>query len=293
MYTETFDHGIQDKQPKIYNGSRSRKHSNHEVMNGSGSSSDDSSEGQIDANGTKSLSASARRSSSSSSSESSSDDFFRMGALNFTTSDASALASKSGKNYPFSSESSAKSDVDNSPRAPTPTYQVFNLSYSQKGMSPTASPPIQVMDRSGGYESSRIPSSVFERSTNPLEWSIASNESLFSLHIGQTSFPRENPFMFGELGMSEELTKSDELNMFNRIPSVKVEEIDSARKSVDTENLQTTETSDEAFKFERKLSEDQNEMKTLHQAASCKSSKSSASSLSRESGTTGHSFVPL
>ncbi|XP_048134994.1 uncharacterized protein LOC125315074 [Rhodamnia argentea] len=61
-------------------------------------------------------------------------------------------------------------------------------------MSPTQSPAIQVMDRSGGYNPYRIPSTVFERSkpSTPVEWSIASNESLFSIHIGNNSFSRDH-----------------------------------------------------------------------------------------------------
>ncbi|KAJ1389861.1 hypothetical protein SESBI_37981 [Sesbania bispinosa] len=311
MYTKSFDHSIKDEQAKISSesettdGSLSSENSISEVVDGVGSSS--GSERQIDVitigvsnfsdkhiNGTKSISASARRSSSSSSSESSSDDFFGMGALKFTTSDASALESKSRKDYVSSSESSAKSEVNNSPPVPTSTFPVFNVTHSQKGMSPTISPPIQVMDRSGGYDSSRISSSVFERSTNQLEWSFPSNDSLFSIQIGQNSFSRENALMFGELGLSEELTKSGELKTLNRTPSNVVEKIDKSRKkTVVIEDLKTREISEEAFKLEQEHSEDQNDIKTLHQAGSCKSSKSNASSLSHESATNAHSFVPL
>lgn len=308
MHTKRFDHSIKDKHEKICSetiddsGSSKFSDSNPEVIDGSGSSI--GSERQVDVmtrgesdknkysdthiNGTKSISASARKTNSSSSSESSSsDDFFRMDALKFTTSGAST--SKSGKEYVSSSESSAKSEVDNSLPVPTSTFQVYNVTQHQKGMSPTVSPPIQVMDRSGGYDPSRIPSSVFERNmTSPLEWSIASNESLFSLHIGNNSFSREH--MFGELSMSRELTKSGELNLFSRTPSIILEETDTARKSVDVESPQITETPDKAFKLEERLgTEDQNEIKILHQAASCKSSKTY--SLSHDSRNSMHSFA--
>ncbi|XP_057448100.1 uncharacterized protein LOC130739732 isoform X2 [Lotus japonicus] len=297
MYTVTFAHSIKDS-IKDNQG----KNSNPEVFYGSGSSSD--SERQIDvidrgesgenASGSKSISASTRRSSSSSLSVSSSepDAFFGMDALTFTASDASELISKSGKTFVSSSESSAKSETDNSHRVPPSTGQLYNLSYNQKGMSPTASPPMQVMDRSGGYPS-RIPSSVFEITTNASEWSVASNESLFSIHLGRNSFPRDNPFLIDELVMPEELTKSGELNVFNQTPPVIVEEIDTARIEDDRENLQSTGTSDEDSKSERKLSNDGNEIKTLHQAAIYKSSKSDLSEFTIGSGSSVPSFVPL
>ncbi|XP_039023722.1 uncharacterized protein LOC120156475 [Hibiscus syriacus] len=75
------------------------------------------------------------------------------------------------------------------------------------------SPPIQVMDRViEGLDPYRVPSSVFDRSksTNPASWSIASNESLFSIQIGNTSFSREQflNFKSGEFFEDELLSTS-------------------------------------------------------------------------------------
>ncbi|XP_010260066.1 PREDICTED: uncharacterized protein LOC104599293 [Nelumbo nucifera] len=80
------------------------------------------------------------------------------------------------------------------------------------------SPPVQTMDRYDVPDPYRIPASVFERSksTTPLEWSVASNESLFSIHVGNNSFSRDHVYLFGrsgELTLSGELTKSGELKM--------------------------------------------------------------------------------
>jgi hypothetical protein len=307
MYTETFDHSIEDKIVEIYpediNGSRPIRHDSIEVLNGSECSSSDS-ERQIDVitrdesgdndspdahiKRTKSLSSSGRKSSSSSLSESS-DDFFGIDTLKFT---ASEPASKSGKNYASGSdESSAKSEADNSPPVPTSTYQVYNVAYSPKGMSPTISPPVQVMDRSGRCDSTRIPSSIFEiNSNNPLEWSLASNDSLFSIHIDRTSFSRDHTFKFRESHRSEELTKPVEQKMFNQIPSVTVEKIDIASKSDDIEKLKALE---ESFKFKPNFKEDQHDIKSLDEVARSMSTKSSVTSLSHESETIRHSFVPL
>ncbi|ERN07526.1 uncharacterized protein LOC18435749 [Amborella trichopoda] len=76
------------------------------------------------------------------------------------------------------------------------------------------SPPIQVMYKSEysnpsiskpetpSAEQYRIPSSVFARtkSQTPMEWSVASNESLFSIHVGNSSFSRDHVFLFGKSG---------------------------------------------------------------------------------------------
>lgn len=72
-------------------------------------------------------------------------------------------------------------------------------------------PPVQVMERTGDVAGSpspyRIPSSVFSRtkSTAPMEWSVASNESLFSIQMGNMSFTRDQAYWVGksqELGTS-------------------------------------------------------------------------------------------
>ncbi|CAL0308071.1 unnamed protein product [Lupinus luteus] len=296
---------MKDKHGNIFsedfydNESSEHSDSNTEVTNASGGSID--SEGQVNIknrgeigknnysdthiNGTKIISAST--SMSSSSSGSSSNGYYGIDTLKFTTSGAST--SKYGKDYVSSSESSSKFEVDYSLSAPTSTFQVDNVTHNQKDLPPTASPPIQVMDRSGGYDSARIPSAVFDRNTNPLEWSAASNDSLFSLHIEDNSFSREH--MFGEVSMSPELTKSGETDLFSRKPSVIIEEIDTARKSFGVENPQTTEASDEAFKFEERLSEDQSEIKNSDHSASSRSFKVNLSSFSHDSGNSMQSFA--
>ncbi|KAI3467243.1 hypothetical protein Pfo_023906 [Paulownia fortunei] len=79
-------------------------------------------------------------------------------------------------------------------------------------MSPTLSPPIQVMERPGDFDPNRIPASIFSRSSTPTEWSVASNDSLFSIRIGNSSFSRDHASKMGvDLYKSEELPKSREL----------------------------------------------------------------------------------
>ncbi|KAK9164930.1 hypothetical protein Scep_000121 [Stephania cephalantha] len=77
----------------------------------------------------------------------------------------------------------------------------------------TQSPPTQVMERPEDNASPyRIPSSVFARSksTTPMEWSVASNESLFSIHMGNNSFSRDHVFLMDrDFGKSGELINSN------------------------------------------------------------------------------------
>ncbi|CAN4088365.1 unnamed protein product [Withania somnifera] len=82
--------------------------------------------------------------------------------------------------------------------------QYFSRS-SSGNSSTTGSPPMQVMEHSTN-KSYRIPSRVFARdeSANPAEWSGASQESLFSIHMGTMSFTKDASFWqsaeLGELG---------------------------------------------------------------------------------------------
>ncbi|XP_006658487.1 uncharacterized protein LOC102713009 [Oryza brachyantha] len=48
----------------------------------------------------------------------------------------------------------------------------------------------------------RIPSSVFARSksTTPTDWSVTSNESLFSINVGNASFSKDHLFLYGKTG---------------------------------------------------------------------------------------------
>ncbi|XP_044485168.1 uncharacterized protein LOC123210761 [Mangifera indica] len=71
----------------------------------------------------------------------------------------------------------------------------------------TESPPAQVMERTDeddndSADPNRIPPHVFARtqSNNPAEWSIASNESLFSIHMGNMSFTRDQLSWMGKSG---------------------------------------------------------------------------------------------
>lgn len=73
---------------------------------------------------------------------------------------------------------------------------------------PTTSPPTQVMERPSESKH-RIPSSVFARSnSNTPDWSTTSNESLFSIQMGNMSFIKDDLWKSGEIGL-----KSAELEM--------------------------------------------------------------------------------
>lgn len=87
------------------------------------------------------------------------------------------------------------SDDDHGSSAST-TASASSPPHSKTPKPPTQPPPNQEMER---Y---RIPPSVFERnkSSTPADWSAASNESLFSIHMGNMSFANNDSWRSGELG---------------------------------------------------------------------------------------------
>ncbi|KAA8532896.1 hypothetical protein F0562_032987 [Nyssa sinensis] len=133
------------------------------------------------------------------------------------------------------------------------------------GMSSTQSPTIQVMERPGGYNPSRIPSSVFA-SKSPVpndQWSVASNDSLFSIQIGNNSFSRD--IMLGGYSYkSGELTKSSELIRLRSYPPATVGR-ESNQKSVDVgKNLRLAEAADQTMKRVSRTEGDQSEGNLPH-----------------------------
>lgn len=99
------------------------------------------------------------------------------------------------------------------PPGPVASPQVgpqTNVWSTQSGSS-SQSPQIPLAGgRPSGYDPSRIPSSVFAgKPSSAMDWSVASNESLFSIHVGNNSFSREQYLLM--LNKSEELGKLDEI----------------------------------------------------------------------------------
>ncbi|KAK1313019.1 hypothetical protein QJS10_CPA06g00943 [Acorus calamus] len=82
-------------------------------------------------------------------------------------------------------------------KSPRPNPDPPELASPDAKQSP---PAVQFMARSD--DPNRIPSSIFNRSksTTPQEWSVASNESLFSIHVGNSSFSRDHIILFGKSG---------------------------------------------------------------------------------------------
>ncbi|KAF5449515.1 hypothetical protein F2P56_029951 [Juglans regia] len=196
-------------------------------------------------------------------------------SLEFLFQGDSVVASKSGQSTPsfpspekdtqlaFQDESEVSSNIfsksderDNDGPDPLSTSQVPEINHESMvhGTSPTQSPQVQVMNRSGGYDPNRIPSSVFARSksTTPMEWSVASNESLFSLHIGNASFSKDHVFLFGDL-KPEELIKSDEL--FALSPTSPLPELGTDKKNIKiAHDSEATVVADEIVKDSERVS---------------------------------------
>ncbi|XP_024963850.1 uncharacterized protein LOC112504127 [Cynara cardunculus var. scolymus] len=88
-----------------------------------------------------------------------------------------------------------------SPQARGAISTTETLDLNTLNASPRQSPPIQVMRQPSGYDPNRIPSSIFTpKETNDSEWSLASDESLFSIQKGNNSFSLDNGFFISESG---------------------------------------------------------------------------------------------
>ncbi|KAG6779306.1 hypothetical protein POTOM_015679 [Populus tomentosa] len=81
------------------------------------------------------------------------------------------------------------------------------------------------------YDPNRLSSSIFAKPSNPAEWSGTSNESLFSIYIGNGSFSRDNAYMLyksGELPKFEETSNASP----SLSPVIEVESIDRKNKNL-------------------------------------------------------------
>ncbi|KAK9272184.1 hypothetical protein L1049_002555 [Liquidambar formosana] len=121
-----------------------------------------------------------------------------------------------------------------------------NTSVASMSGSAMQSPTVQMMGRTGGYDPNRIPACVFSsKPATPMEWSVASNESLFSIHIGNTSFSRDH---FILLTKSQELTKPEDMsNLPTNLPSV-TEAMETERSANLRKESKVTEVSAETTK---------------------------------------------
>ncbi|OIW12345.1 hypothetical protein TanjilG_32461 [Lupinus angustifolius] len=104
----------------------------------------------------------------------------------------------------------------------------------------TQSPPMQTMSPSG-YDPNRIPSSIFS-SPKPMEWSVQSNESLFSIHIGNASFSRDHVFALNKSG--ELFSVNDSIGTPTPMTLPTVEEVAHDNKEMERHSV-SSDSSDE------------------------------------------------
>lgn len=131
------------------------------------------------------------------------DNSFRLSSSSSASFSSSSSSSNSNPLELDMDEKNTKFEQDDH-QSPTPEW-------NSSTALPTVSPPVQVMGRPTGYDPHRIPSSVFvTKPATAMEWSVASNESLFSIHMGNNSFSREqfNLMKSGELKSPEEWMNS-------------------------------------------------------------------------------------
>ncbi|KAL8120973.1 hypothetical protein AgCh_017946 [Apium graveolens] len=154
------------------------------------------------------------------------------------------------------------------------------------------SPPIQVMEKNGGYDPLRIPDSVFGRSSSAaMDWSVASNESLFSLHLGNNSFSREQfLLMSGELYKSGELNKPDETVKSGRPPLFPLGKVQKEEAMNSDKNPEQTEAADETLEDSSEL-DISDKLEEKETEVEMNGHSSMISRLSDASGTSTQSFA--
>ncbi|XP_043704462.1 uncharacterized protein LOC122654442 isoform X2 [Telopea speciosissima] len=199
---------------------------------------------------TAALDENANSPSSSSSSHTSLDDFFRADGSHGAKLDEDALLSSKDVSSDRSPKSLEFSDRGSQSDSFPMEVTIISPNSSSDGLSITQSPQIQVMGRSEEPDPYRIPSSVFARSksTTPMEWSVASNESLFSIHVGNNSFSRDHIFLMGRSGELGTSGESVNFPNFPVSPPPVNSEVD-AKKSIELGgNLAVTEAAAETVK---------------------------------------------
>ncbi|XP_024018309.1 suppressor protein SRP40 [Morus notabilis] len=235
-----------------------------------------------------SSSSSSLSSSSDSSIDHSHDEFTKSaehdsGAKPTTKDDESSVASGS---------SSKSEDDDTNPADSELTFQVSDVTH-ESPVHRMVSPPVQTMEQPEGYDPLRIPSSVFEsKSTTPMEWSVASNESLFSLHVGNSSFSKDQFYMFSDF-KSGELAKSGEIVIFSPppTPSPSIPEAEIEINSLETkESAGAKELTENPIKDEARQSAEGSSAKRVPRPA-VSSNSSGHSHRSEESETSARSFA--
>ena len=116
-----------------------------------------------------------------------------------------------------------KADVDLSPEAKQPDLieppapEVSQQTNVWSSGSSSQSPQIPLANgKPSGYDPSRLPPDMFAaKPSSAMDWSVASNESLFSIHVGNSSFSTDQHFV--NLNKSGELEKIDE--MYLNVPT--------------------------------------------------------------------------
>ncbi|CAN0924309.1 hypothetical protein LINGRAHAP2_LOCUS34096 [Linum grandiflorum] len=102
-------------------------------------------------------------------------------------------------------ESSIKSNTSSTNSSPRRPATPSSPSSSDEEEHPTKTTTTTATTSIDGYDPKRIPSSIFaSKSGKGIDWSVASNESLFSIHMGNNSFSRDQIAMLyksGELPM--------------------------------------------------------------------------------------------
>ncbi|WCJ24321.1 hypothetical protein M5689_006290 [Euphorbia peplus] len=193
--------------------------------------------------------------STSSSSSSSSGESFELVGTGDTDLFTFEVVAPNSDNAHTSEATTLKSDnlfLAEVPISTTPGHEANN----DQTTFPTQSPPTQAMDRepetAESVEAYRIPSSIFTRTKSSAQgdWSTASNESLFSIHMGNASFTKDHANWFGcsgELGLINDVDPTIDYSS-NQPPSVQAQITKSNEENPNTDEVKAAETMREVIR---------------------------------------------
>lgn len=130
----------------------------------------------------------------------------RCPSLSCYTSSSCSFSSRSSMEEPYDFD---KADFDSSPEANQPDLIEPPAPAPSPEVSPqTTVPQIPMASgRPSGYDPTRLPPAMFAaKPSSAMDWSVASNESLFSIHVGNSSFSKDQ--YSNELGKLEEMVET-------------------------------------------------------------------------------------
>ncbi|XP_050379974.1 uncharacterized protein LOC126797379 [Argentina anserina] len=140
--------------------------------------------------------------------------------------------------------------------APSPDISPQTTVYSSESSSQSLQIPL-ASGRPSGYDPNRLPPAIFAaKPSSAMDWSEASNESLFSIHVGNSSFSKDQFLVM--LNKSGDLGRIDEIHLNAPTPLSPVTETLETKPSLQTLEIDSHSVETESVETRSEISEDEN-----------------------------------